>query len=254
MFDAHTAELVGHYVYRLIDPRNGETFYVGQGKNNRVFHHARLELQLPEDAPEDDLSLKLTRIREIRSSKLEVGYVIHRHGISPESIDEVEAAVIDAYPGLTNIQGGHGSADRGPVSPKQIMALYDLTEVDLRDDDRIIFLSVGRIEDTSSLEAVYASSAVAWKLNVNRARQADYVVPVKQGRTLAVFKPTEWLAATHANFPQIVAKTNQRPDKWGFKQSPVEESVRERLVGENGKRLPKELPFGSGQPIRYYNI
>lgn len=27
------------YVYRLIDPRNGETFYVGKGKGNRVFSH-----------------------------------------------------------------------------------------------------------------------------------------------------------------------------------------------------------------------
>jgi hypothetical protein len=24
------------YVYRLVDPRNGETFYVGKGKGNRV--------------------------------------------------------------------------------------------------------------------------------------------------------------------------------------------------------------------------
>ena len=24
------------YVYRLIDPRNGETFYVGKGQGNRV--------------------------------------------------------------------------------------------------------------------------------------------------------------------------------------------------------------------------
>ena len=29
-----------YYVYRLVDPRNGQTFYVGKGKNNRVFAHA----------------------------------------------------------------------------------------------------------------------------------------------------------------------------------------------------------------------
>ena len=27
---------LGNYVYRLVDPRNGETFYVGKGVNNRV--------------------------------------------------------------------------------------------------------------------------------------------------------------------------------------------------------------------------
>ncbi len=30
-----------HYVYRLIDPRNGETFYVGKGQGNRVFQHIK---------------------------------------------------------------------------------------------------------------------------------------------------------------------------------------------------------------------
>ena len=32
---------LNYYVYRLIDPWNAETFYVGKGRGNRVFHHAR---------------------------------------------------------------------------------------------------------------------------------------------------------------------------------------------------------------------
>ena len=32
---------MNYYVYRLIDPRNGETFYVGKGKGNRVFQHMK---------------------------------------------------------------------------------------------------------------------------------------------------------------------------------------------------------------------
>jgi hypothetical protein len=32
------------YVYRLIDPRNGETFYVGKGQGDRVFSHVRGEI------------------------------------------------------------------------------------------------------------------------------------------------------------------------------------------------------------------
>ena len=39
-FPEGVAEQLKWYVYRLIDPRNGETFYVGKGKGNRVFAHA----------------------------------------------------------------------------------------------------------------------------------------------------------------------------------------------------------------------
>ena len=34
---------LGHYVYRLIDPRDGSTFYVGRGQGNRVFEHIKEE-------------------------------------------------------------------------------------------------------------------------------------------------------------------------------------------------------------------
>src|SRR5207302_11488149 len=95
MFSPEVIEKLQHYVYRLIDPRNGETFYVGKGVGNRVFEHARGERGLSEDA---ELSEKLTRIRRIRRDGFEVAHVIHRHGLGQETAFEVEAALIDAYP------------------------------------------------------------------------------------------------------------------------------------------------------------
>lgn len=35
-FPTGVAERLRTYVYRLIDPRNGETFYVGKGRGNWV--------------------------------------------------------------------------------------------------------------------------------------------------------------------------------------------------------------------------
>ena len=35
-FPQEVIEALGHYVYRLIDPRNGETFYVGKGQGDRM--------------------------------------------------------------------------------------------------------------------------------------------------------------------------------------------------------------------------
>src|SRR4051794_29891847 len=100
-FSPEVSAKLATYVYRLIDPRNGETFYVGKGRGNRVFAHIRAE----ESISGDELDNKLARIREIRLSGLEVGHVIHRHGMDDATAFEVEAALMDAYPGLTNIAG-----------------------------------------------------------------------------------------------------------------------------------------------------
>lgn len=76
MFSEEVAAKLHFYVYRLIDPRNGETFYIGKGKGNRLFNHARDEL----GAMDDILTEKLQRIRDIRKSGFEVAHLIHRHG------------------------------------------------------------------------------------------------------------------------------------------------------------------------------
>jgi hypothetical protein len=106
------------YVYRLIDPRNGETFYVGKGTGNRVFSHIHEKIE------GDELDNKLKRIREIRRAGFEVAHVIHRHGLDDRTAFEVEAALIDTFPGLTNEVGGSGSNDYGAMHAKEIIARY----------------------------------------------------------------------------------------------------------------------------------
>jgi hypothetical protein len=103
--------VTGHlkwYVYRLIDPRNGETFYVGKGQGDRIFQHVRGALSSTKD--EDTSDLKYSRIKAIMAAGLDVGHVIHRHNIEKEDVAfQIEAALIDAYPGLTNEVNGRGS-------------------------------------------------------------------------------------------------------------------------------------------------
>jgi hypothetical protein len=127
--DRFPPEVVKHlkwYVYRLIDPRNGETFYVGNGRGDRIFQHAKGALGAGErqDA-EDIIDLKLQRIKEISAAGLEIGHVIHRHGIESEKLAfQIEAALIDAYPGLTNRVSGHGADDYGVRHVEEIVKEY----------------------------------------------------------------------------------------------------------------------------------
>ena len=51
-----------YYVYRLIDPRTGQTFYVGKGKGNRLYAHINDALKnfdghSYEDSNEDEISV-----------------------------------------------------------------------------------------------------------------------------------------------------------------------------------------------------
>ena len=55
-FPSEVCDKLVTYVYRRIDPRNGEIFYIDNGKGNRVFVHIRAEIET------DDPGEKLKRI------------------------------------------------------------------------------------------------------------------------------------------------------------------------------------------------
>ena len=88
-FNQHTIEALAYYVYALVDPRDNRIFYIGKGKGNRVFQHAKDSLN------EDYQSLKLDIIRSILSEGKEVGLYILRHNLNEETAYIVESVLID---------------------------------------------------------------------------------------------------------------------------------------------------------------
>jgi uncharacterized protein len=237
-FPPEVARQLQAYVYRLIDPRNGETFYVGKGRGDRVFAHARAEV---EALDEDDLSTKLSRIREITVAGLDGGHVIHRHGMDDATAFEVEAALIEAYPGVTNIVGGHRSSDTGVMHAKEIMRRYAAEPAVFQ--HRAILISVNR---TVSEKELYEATRYAWKISLVRARQVEVILSTFRGLIVGAFVADQWLDATPENFPAL---EEALPGRIGFVGHEAPQQLKELYVG---KRVPdKYRKRGAANPIRY---
>jgi uncharacterized protein len=235
-FSPEVTRRLGWYVYRLIDPRNGETFYVGKGRGNRVFSHIRDEAGLEGD----DLDNKIRRIRDIRVAGFEVAHVIHRHGMDERTAFEVEAALIDAYPGLTNIAGGAGNNDFGAMHATEINRRYAAEPAVFQ--DKALLISVNR---SAAERSLYEATRYAWKINPAKAKQADVVLATLQGLIIGAFVAEDWLPATPGHFPD----REEAPGRWGFVGHEAPDELRRRYVG---KRVPDEYRKpGAANPIKY---
>jgi uncharacterized protein len=236
IFPEEVARQLKTYVYRLIDPRNGETFYVGKGKGNRVFSHINSEAGLEDDEKDP----KLERIRAIRLAGFEVAHVIHRHGMSEETAFEVEAALIDAYPGLTNIVSGLGASAYGAMHAREIIRRYSAEPAVFH--HKALLINVNRSSAETSL---YEATRYAWKISKSKAIQAEVILATVRGLIVGAFVANDWLEATIANFPG----REDRPGRLGFigREAPYE--IQALYVG---KRVPDEYrKQGASNPIKY---
>jgi len=239
-FPADVVSKLKTYVYRLIDPRNGETFYVGKGKSNRVFSHIRAERQLEEG---DDLDNKIKRIHEIRLAGFEVAHVIHRHGMDESTALEVESALIDAYPGLTNLAGGVGGNDYGATHAKEIIRRYAAEPAVFQ--HKALLISVNR---SASERSLYDATRYAWKISEKRAKEAEVILATFKGLIVGAFIAHAWLEATEANFPGR-AEGGGVPGRFGFVGKEAPDDIKNLYVG---KRVPDEYrKQGAANPIKY---
>ncbi len=242
-FSPEVIKGLNYYVYRLIDPRNGETFYVGKGKGNRVFEHVKCTVNKEED--ENESNLKYKRIREIHKSGLDVIHIIHRHGLEDEKTAyEIEAALIDAYPSLTNVTNGRGSNECGVMHTYEVIKKYQAEIADIK--HKVVMININRTM-TEAQRSIYDSVRFAWKMNGEKAKQAEYVLAMEKGIIVGVFKPVEWHLARKQYFPEFTNHTNKR---WGFIGEKAEEEIYKMYID---KRLPEQFQRKKGEanPVRY---
>lgn len=237
-FPSEVVDEIQYYVYRLIDPRNGETFYIGKGKGNRVFNHIKLALKKEES---DELTDKLQTIKDIQNAGLSVIHVIHRHGMDEKTAYEVEAALIDAYPGSTNIAGGSGSNEYGPMNAIEIINKYKAEEAIFQ--HKVLMIIINR---SISEKGIYNATRFAWKIDKKKAEKADYILAIKQGIIVGVFIAKEWKEASIENFPEF---QEHRKDRIAFVGIEAPYEIREMYLR---KRIPDQYrKKGAANPIKY---
>ena len=249
-FSPEVCAQLKYYVYRLVNPQNGQTFYVGKGKGNRVFAHAKCALKdyegvdySSEDDDEDNLKYKT--IRDIKRAGLEVIYIIQKYDLEEKEALAIESALIDIYSirsDFTNKIKGFNTTDptnaialqRKLATPEYKDSASNPKYIIIKVKDYWIQQQQSEDED----EARYECTRSAWKMKKDRAEQYPYVLSVTGGIVEEVYKVNEW----HY-------REGQSSGRIEFTGSVAEPKVRDIF---KGKRIPaKYRQKGNASPCLY---
>lgn len=188
-FSQKTKKELKNYVYVYSDPDTGKPFYIGKGKNDRVFEHLS-------DSSESE---KVAHIKWLKERGLEPKIDILVHGVDENTAFKVEAAAIDliGLENLTNIQKGHESGLYGRVNVDVIDAKYnniELTENDF-DENAILFKIGEYYENGMSAMDLYDFTRGVWKIDRERAEKAKHALTIVDGQVIEVYEIKGWFDA-----------------------------------------------------------
>ncbi len=173
------------YVYLYIDPLNKSVFYVGKGKENRVFDH------LADRSDQEKAKI----IEVIRSQGLEPDIDILADNLDEETSFRIESAVIDVIgkENLTNIQHGHYK-QRCPINNS-----WRVREEAIIKHNAIVIIinkyfpkyfknGVYNSSNVEDVKKLFAITRMMWKLNQNKIKDVQYIFSSFRGTILDVFE------------------------------------------------------------------
>lgn len=231
------AKFLKSYVYVYIDPRNGEPFYIGKGKGNRVFTH------LSELAETD----KVKQIANIRKCGREPQIDILRYGLSDSEARLAEAVAIDLIGKnkLTNRVAGYHQGSFGRITSQRVISLLTAKKINVK--HKAILLTINSLyRSDMSAEELYETVRGIWVVGETRRNQAEYALALFQGIVLEVYRIDQWYPAGTLEYKTRDTSHFKDSGRWEFSGS-IAADIRTEYVGFSvGK---------AGQnPIRYANI
>jgi len=253
MFDEKTMQEMKNYVYFLKDPLEKLPFYVGKGKDNRVFDHLNCAIE------NDEKSEKLDKIREIMNRKKnnKVEHIILRHGLTTENEAYIiEASMIDFFRyldrGLTNIQGGQHSIEKGLMTSDEIIRHYNTEPLREMESDCIIININKSYKRGMGDEGIYNATKGCWVAAKSRLVdesskeiKVKYVLSEYRGLVVEVFEVTEWYQEERGFGPNAI---NHGKTRLGmcFEGKIASEDIRKKYIN---KSIPRRR--GASNVIRY---
>jgi|BioPla2DNA2_1021312.scaffolds.fasta_scaffold17689_4 hypothetical protein len=247
-FSPEVCDEIKYYVYRLVDPRNGETFYVGKGKNNRVFDHVKYALNeitndgLFDTDGEDAESLKVKRIREIYNAGLSVTHIIQKYGLTDRDARIIESVLIDVYSidnKLTNKIKGYNSYNE-PTNAIVLQNTLALPEYkDEIENPKYIIIKIKEHTLQQRNNDLYQTTRSAWKINPEKAIKYPYVLSVMNGVVKEVYLVHSW-------------QKLEGTERFEFKGEVAENKVREIFIN---KKIPASYRVrGQASPYLYSKV
>jgi len=213
-FKQSVKEALGYYVYALVDPRDNRIFYIGKGKDDRVFQHAAAAIV------DKTCDLKLDTIRRIKSEGKDVIHYIIRHNLEEREALLVESTLIDMLTyskfnhnnQLTNIIAGHHQWDEGIKSIDEINAIYDCSKIEVKDVDNILLVNLNQSYNQAKAKGVYKrfdiyeSTRKYWFINRDKAKHINFVLGVYKGIVRCVIKVESYKFVNQADDGTLFSK------------------------------------------------
>jgi len=147
--------------------------------------------------------------------------------------------------GISTTENAHEIIE-SPQSSNDLNKTSDLEQrPTINPNEKIMAITINN--PSSDAEDLMEKTGSAWRLNRDKANQANFILSVSGGICYEVYIADSWLPATVENFPKLQENIDNR---FGFVGQVAPDQVRNRFVG---KPVPIEFirKRGSANPVQY---